>query len=269
MRKLWVWIIVALALVVFTGPFLWSLSLSFQQPGDVFEWPIRFIPDPATLSNYQRLFTEIGFPRWLFNSALIALIVTASNLFLDALAGYAFARLRFPGRDWLFLALLATLMVPNHVTLVPKFMALNALGMINSYPGLIFPNLVQVFGIFLMRQYFLSMPRELEEAASLDGCTPFQCFHRIILPNAKAPLAALGIYSFQGNWNEFLWPVIVTTTPEMYTLPVGMAMFRYEYQVEWTMLMAGAVLIALPMLVIFLSFQRLFLQSQWGGAVKG
>lgn len=256
------------ALIIFAGPFLWSLSLSFQEPGDVFRWPIDFWPDPATTRNYARLFTEIGFSRWLFNSVAIAVIVTASNLFFDSLAGYAFARMRFPGRDLLFAAFLATLMIPTHITLVPKFMLLNQLGMINSYGGLMLPNLVQVFGIFLMRQYFRTLPRELEEAARLDGCGPFKTFWRVAMPLSRAPLVALGIYSFQANWNDFLWPVIVTTTPDMYTLPVGMAMFRYEFQVEWTVLMAGSILVALPMLIVFLTFQRLFIQSNMASGMK-
>nr|WP_070959308.1 carbohydrate ABC transporter permease [Hyphomonas sp. Mor2] len=258
-----------IATLIFLSPFIWSISLSFQEPGDVLRWPVKLIPDPATLENYVRLFTELSFPRWLFNSLLIVLVVTACNLFFDALAGYAFARMRFPGKDLIFMAFLATLMVPGHVTLVPKFMLLNEFGWINTYQGLIAPGIVQVFGIFLMKQFFESVPRELEEAARIDGCSRFETFYKVVLPISKAPLVALGIYTFQGNWNDFLWPVIVTTTPDMYTLPMGMAMFRYEFKVEWTMLMAGSVFIALPMLIIFLSFQRLFIQSAASSGLKG
>ena len=200
---------------------------------------------------------------------MVVSIVTACNVFFSALAGYAFARLRFRGKNVLFSAFLATLMVPGHVTLVPKFMLLDALGWINTYQGLIVPGIVQVFGIFLMKQFFESLPRELEEAARIDGCSHFQTFWHVTLPASKPALVALGIYTFQGSWNDFLWPVIVTTTKDMYTLPLGMAMFRYEFKVEWTMLMAGSVLMGLPMLLIFLFFQRLFVENAAASGIKG
>ncbi|HYE36412.1 carbohydrate ABC transporter permease [Methylocaldum sp.] len=268
-RRAIVLVLLLVATGIFTLPFLWSLSISFQPAGDVFRWPIELIPDEVTLQNYRRLWTEIPFARWLLNSSGVALAVTLANLFLDALAGYAFARLRFPGRNLLFALLLATLMVPAHVTLVPKFMLLNALGLVNTYTALIAPAMVQVVGIFLMKQFFESIPRQLEEAARIDGCNRFQVFWRVVLPASRPALAALGIYTFQGNWNEFLWPLVVTTTSDRFTLPVGLAMFRYEFRVEWTMLMAGAVLIALPTLLIFLVFQRLFIQGIATSGLKG
>ena len=260
---------VLVASVFFILPYLWSLSISFQPPGDVFAWPIKLMPDPGTLENYRRLWTEIPFGRWLFNSAVVAALVTVSNLFFASLAGYAFARLEFPGKKVIFYAFLATMMVPGHVTLAPKFMLLNAFGMINTYQGLIVPGLVQVFGIFLMKQFFENLPKELEEAAIIDGLTRFQIFWYVVLPVSRPALVALGIYTFQGNWNDFLWPVIVTTTQDMYTLPLGMAMFRYEFKVEWTVLMAGSVLLSLPMLIIFVVFQRLFIQTAVSSGLKG
>jgi multiple sugar transport system permease protein len=261
--------LLVMAAGIFMLPFFWSLSISFQPPGDVFRWPMRLIPESATLQNYEQLWTEIPFARWLFNSSCVALAVTAANLFLDALAGYVFARLRFPGRKLLFTLLLATLMVPSHVTLVPKFMLLNALGLVNTYAALTAPSLVQVVGIFLMKQFFGSLPRQLEEAARIDGCNRFQVFWRVVLPISKPALAALGIYTFQGNWNEFLWPLVATTTSDMFTLPVGLAMFRYEFRVEWALLMAGSILIALPTLILFLVFQRLFIQGIATTGLKG
>ena len=257
------------AALVFLMPFIWSLSISFQVDGDVFGWPIKLIPDPATIENYQRLWSDIPFGRWLFNSTLIVVIVTISNLFFDSLAGYAFARMEFPGKNLLFLAFLGSMMIPGHITMVPKFMLFNALGLVNTYPGLIAPHLVQVFGVFLMKQFFESIPKELEEAARMDGCSAFQTFWKVILPVSRPALVALGIYIFQGNWNEFLWPVVMSTTDDMFTLPMGMAMFRYEYKVEWPMLMAGSMLIALPTLIIFLTFQRLFIQGVATTGLKG
>ena len=260
---------VLLASLFFVMPYIWTVSISFQPPGDVFAWPIELVPDAPTVSNYLRLWTEIPFGQWLLNSAVVVVAVTLSNLFFASLAGYAFARMTFPGKSLIFYAFLATMMVPGHVTLVPKFMLLNALGMINTYQGLIVPNLVQVFGIFLMKQFFESLPRELEEAAAIDGLSRFQTFRYVIMPISRPALVALGIYTFQGNWNDFLWPVIVTTTQDMYTLPLGMAMFRYEFKVEWTMLMAGSVLISMPMLIIFLVFQRFFIENAAASGLKG
>lgn len=253
----------------FTLPFIYSVSISLRPPGDVFRWPVQLIPETVTLHNYVRLWTEIPFARWLFNSIRVAGAVTVANLFFDTLAGYAFARLRFPGRQVLFALLLATLMVPSHVTLVPKFMLMNALGLVNTYTALVAPALIQVVGIFLMRQFFLSIPRSLEEAALIDGCNRFQVFWKIVWPLSRPALTALGIYTFQGNWNEFLWPLVMTTTQDQFTLPVGLAMFRYKFKVEWSMLMAGSVLVALPTLIIFLVFQRLFVQGASTSGIKG
>ena len=250
-------------------PYIWSVSISLQESGDVFQWPIKLIPDPATLQNYQRLWTEIPFGRWFLNSLIVVTFVTISNLFLASLAGYAFARMEFPGRNIVFYLFLSTMMIPGHVTLAPKFMLLNELGLINTYTGLIAPGIVQVFGIFLMKQYFESLPKELEEAARIDGLTRFQTFCQVILPVSTPALVALGIYTFQGSWNDFLWPVIVTTTQEMFTLPLGMAMFRYEFKVEWTMLMAGSLLLSLPMLIIFFVFQQLFIENAASSGTKG
>ena len=269
LRKSLAMLVLIAAALVFLMPFIWSISISFQPNGDIFSWPIKLWPDPATTENYQRLWNEIPFGRWLFNSALIVTIVTVSNLLFDSLAGYAFARMKFPGKNVLFLIFISSMMIPGHITMVPKFMLFNAFGLVNTYPGLIAPHLVQVFGIFLMKQFFESLPKELEEAAMMDGCGPFETFWKVILPVSRPALVALGIYIFQGNWNEFLWPVVMSTTNDMFTLPMGMAMFRYEYTVEWTMLMAGSMLIALPTLIIFLTFQRLFIQGMATSGMKG
>ena len=268
-RKTLMLAVIIVASLLFIGPYLWSVSISLQLPGDVFGWPIQLLPSPATLENYHRLWTEVRFARWLLNSSIIAAVVTLSNVVFASMAGYAFARIPFPGRQFLFYCFLATLMIPAHVTMVPKFMLLNYFGMINTYQGLIIPGMVQVFGIFLMKQFFETLPAELEEAARIDGCGQFRIFWTIILPVSKPAIVALAIYTFQGAWNDFLWPVIVTTTPDMYTLPLGMAMFRFEFKVEWTMLMAGSVLLSLPTLIIFICFQRLFIQNAAMSGTKG
>ena len=221
-------ILIALTLL-FVGPFLASLSLSFQETGNVFKWPIKLLPEKFTFQNYKDIWATVSFPRWFVNSALIAGIVTCCNLLFATLAGYAFARLRFVGKDVIFSLFLASLMVPGHVTIIPQFILLNDFHFINTYQGMFLPKLALVFGIFLMKQFFESVPKELEEAAEIDGCSKLGTLVKIILPISKPAIVALAIYTFQGSWNEFLWNMIVTTSRDMFTLPVGMAYFRHEY----------------------------------------
>ena len=254
--------------IIFVGPFLSSLSLSLQEPGNVFKWPIKLLPEKFTFQNYKNIWTTVPFPRWLINSTIVASIVTCCNLFFATLAGYAFARFHFFGKDFIFLLFLASLMVPAHVTMVPQFILLNDFNLINTYQGMFMPKLAQVFGIFLMKQFFESVPKELEEAAEIDGYSKFGTLWKIIVPISKPAIIALGIYTFQGNWNEFLWNLIVTTSRDMFTLPVGMAYFRHEYQVDWTILMAGVILMAIPTLTIFLIFQRYFIQGVTTTGIK-
>lgn len=253
---------------IYIGPFLFSLSISFNAEKDVFNWPIRLLPERWTLANYFEVWDD-KFGRWLFNSAFITAIQTICNVFFSALAGFAFARLRFPGRQLLFSILIASLMIPGIILLVPKFIILNEVNLINSYPGLILPGLVGVVNIFLMKQFFETIPKDLEEAALIDGCSYFRMFWQIFIPISKPALAAVAIYTFQGSWNEFLWPVIVSTTSDMFTLPVGMAFLKNEFTVNWPVMMAGTILISLPTLAIFLFFQKYFVQGVASAGLKG
>ncbi len=246
---------------IYIGPFLFSVSISFNASQDVFRWPIRLFPEEWTTENYANIWRDLPFATWLFNSTLITLVQTITNIFFAALAGFAFARLRFPGRNFIFGLFLASLMIPGIIVLVPRFLLLNELRMINTYPGLILPGLINVVNTFLMKQFFETIPRDLEDAARIDGCGYFRMFWQVFLPISKPALAAVAIYSFQGSWNEFLWPVISAITEDMFTLPVGMAFLRYEFKVHWPLLMAGTVLISLPTLTIFLVFQRYFVQG--------
>ncbi len=254
--------------IIYIGPFLFSLSISFNAEQDVFSWPIKLIPEKWTLGNYQRVWQDLPFGQWLFNSILITLIQTLTNVFFASLAGFAFARLEFPGKNIIFSALLGSLMIPGIILLVPKFIILNEFRLINTYAGLAFPQLVTVVNIFLMKQFFETIPKDLEEAALIDGCSYFRIFWQIFLPVSKPALAAVAIYTFQGSWNEFMWPVIVTTTREMFTLPVGMAFLKNEFSVQWPLLMAGTILISLPTLTIFMIFQRYFVQGVASAGLK-
>lgn len=253
---------------IYIGPFLFSLSISFNAEQDVFEWPIKLIPEKWTLGNYQAVWRDLPFSQWLFNSVLITTIQTIANVFFAALAGFAFARLDFPFKNLLFSILLGSLMIPGIILLVPKFIILNELYLINTYAGLTLPGLVSVVNIFLMKQFFETIPKDLEEAALIDGCSYFRIFWQIFLPVSKPALAAVAIYTFQGSWNEFMWPVIVTTTRDMFTLPVGMAFLKNEFSVQWPLLMAGTILISLPTLAIFLIFQRYFVQGVASAGLK-
>ena len=253
---------------IYIGPFLFSLSISFNAEQDVFSWPIKIIPEHWTLGNYQRVWQDLPFGQWLFNSVFITIIQTITNVFFASLAGFAFARLEFPGKNILFAVLLGSLMIPGIVLLVPKFIILNEFYLINTYAGLTLPGLVTVVNIFLMKQFFETIPKDLEEAALIDGCSYFRIFWQIFLPVSKPALAAVAIYTFQGSWNEFMWPVIVTTTRDMFTLPVGMAFLKNEFSVQWPLLMAGTILISLPTLAIFLIFQRYFVQGVASAGLK-
>ena len=269
LQKIGFLIVLAVATLIYIGPFLFSISISFNADKNVFEWPIKLFPETFTLDNYKNVWNELPFGKWLFNSVLVTTIQTITNVFFSALAGFAFARLEFKGRKLIFGLLLSSLMIPGIILLVPKFIILNEFRLINSYAGLIIPGLVSVTNIFLMKQFFETIPKDLEQAALIDGCSYFRIFWQVFLPISKPALAAVAIYTFQGSWNEFLWPVIVTYTENMYTLPLGMASLRTELMTDWPLLMAGTILISLPTLAIFIIFQRYFVQGVASSGLKG
>lgn len=255
------YLIVTLGAVIMVAPFLWMLSTAFKGGGNIFDYPPTWIPDPVTYEHFREVWTVVPFGRYLFNSLFIAVCVTLGEVLTSALAAYAFARLRFPGRDAIFLMYLATLMIPGQVTIIPNFILMRYLGWINTYEGLIIPTAFTAFGTFLLRQYFLSIPRELEEAARVDGASYFQVWWRIIMPLASPAIATLGVFSFMGAWNSFLWPFIMVSTSDMRTLTVALRSLQSEYGTEWGMMMAGSLIAMLPMLVIFLFAQRYFVRG--------
>ncbi len=250
------------------GPFLWTLSASFKTADMVDAWPPSLIPRPFTLDNYRYILGKLPFVKWLINSLVIAGVVTAANVYLNAMAGYALARMRFPGRKLVFWIIIATMMVPGQVTIVPVFILLSKLGWIDSYWAITVPFLTSAFGVFMMRQFFLTVPKSLEEAATLDGMGPFQTFFRIILPIAKPAMAAQAIFMFLGSWNSFMWPAMLLSTPAMYTLPVGLNSFQGQYYTFWNIVMAGTVFVTVPMVVVFVIFQRYFIQGMSTTGIK-
>lgn len=269
------YLILMAAASVMVIPFAWTVSTAFKVPADVFAFPPKWIPAPPTLQNFHDVLTVLPFGRYFINSVIVTSLIVGSNVVFATAAGYAFAKLRFPGRDRIFFVLLLTLMVPFQVNLVPLFKmmvelhkAVPFLGA-DTYFGLIAPSLIQVFGIFLMRQFLRSIPDEILESARMDGAGEIRIIRSIIFPLALPGMATLAIFSFLGAWNDFLWPLIVTNSDQMRTLPVGLALLAQRNVVNWGQTMAGTVIAAGPMILVFLLLQRRFIVGLTAGAVKG
>jgi multiple sugar transport system permease protein len=243
-------------------PFIWMLSTSLKAPTELFSMPPQWIPAELQWSNYARMAEAMPILRMVFNSSLVTVLVTAGQVFFSSLAGYAFARLKFPGRDTIFLIYLGSLMVPFMVTIVPSYALMRFFGWIDTYYALVVPGLFgTAYGTFLMRQFFMTLPQELEDAAILDGCTPFGTFWRIYVPLIKPALATLAVITVLAVWNDFLWPLLVVQSEEMQTLTVGLASFQGLYGTQYHLLMAGAVVSIMPILVLFLFSQRFFIEG--------
>lgn len=243
-------------------PFAWALSASFKPLQEISSGGMNFMPQMFTLDNYKKIFIqEPLFGRWVFNSIFVALCVTSCNLLFNSMAGYALARISFLGNRFWFVIILAVLMIPGQITLIPSYLILKTLGWLNSYQGLIIPNVVNATFIFMMRQFFLSFPKELEEAAALDGLSRWETFLTIVLPLAKPALAAQAIFIFMGNWNNFLTPLIILSDPEMFTLPLGLNAFKGQYITYWNYIMAASMVLTLPAIVIYAFFNRYFIQG--------
>ena len=255
---------------MFLYPFLYAVLTSFKPLPEIAANTAQLWPETWTLNAYRAL-RLLNVPRWAFYSALIAVTVTLGTVAFASLAGFALARIRFPGSKVVFNSILGTMMIPGIVMLIPMFLVLKALGLVDTYGGLILPKLVTAYGIFLMTQFFKSVPTELEEAARIDGASVFQIYLRIVMPLARAALIALIIATFQGSWNEFQHPLIViTVNNNLYTLPLGLALLRGNMgqNLQWNVLMAASMLTTLPMAMIFLFFQRYFIQGVSYGGVK-
>lgn len=243
-------------------PFLWALSASFKPLSEIINGAPNFIPQNFTLDNYKQIFLqEPLFFRWLFNSIIIAVSVTFLNLLLNSMAGYALARLRFVGKRFWFFLILAVLAIPAQITLIPTFLILKALGWLNSYQGMIVPSMVNATFIFMMRQFFVNFPQELEEAAQLDGLNTWEIFQNIVLPLAKPALAAQAVFVFMGSWNNFILPLVILFDPEMFTLPLGLNTFKGQYISYWNYIMAASMIFTLPALGIYAFFNRYFIQG--------
>jgi multiple sugar transport system permease protein len=255
--------------VITVFPLVWMVCVSFMPPGAASTYPPPLLPRAPTLHNYQELFAAHAAGRYLLNSTLVALLATAISLVLNTMAGYAFAKLRFAGRERLFQLLLGALVIPAQVTMIPLFAIVKGLGLVSTYGGVVVPMLASVFGIFLIRQTALSLPDELLEAARIDGASEGRIFLLIVVPLLRPILITLAILTFLASWNDFMWPLIVLTDQKLHTLPVALAGLTREYVQDNELMMAGSVVTVLPVLLLFLGLQRYYIAGILAGSVKG
>ena len=268
-RRVFFYAVIALVALLFFVPFIYTLTTSFKTLPDAAN--VTFIPHPWTTSGWHTIWTQYDFKTYIKNSVFLAVVVTVCNIFLGGLGGYAFARLKFPGRELLFLLVLGTIMVPDQLRLIPVFVMLTNWHLIGNFSGYILINLVTATNLFFMRQYFLTIPKDFEEAAKLDGAGYFKTFWRIMLPLALPAISALVILQFQGTWNDFFWPLILfgQGNPAHYTIQLGLAELNFQYGVLWPEICAGSIIAILPILAIFLAFQRYFISGVVSAGVKG
>jgi ABC-type glycerol-3-phosphate transport system permease component len=262
-------VLIITSLIMFV-PFYWAITSSIKMEQFIFASPPQWWPSPITFKNYLGMLQRVpGFPRYFLNSVLIAGAITLAHVFFDTLAAYAFAKLKFPGRDAIFFMMLLGLMVPFQVNMIPIYRILSSLKMVDTYAALIVPNMTSIFGIFLMRQFLISIPNDLLDAARIDGCDELGVFARVIFPLTLPGLATLIVFIFMNAWNDFLWPRIVLNSDKMLTLPVGLAQLQLKNTSNEAQIMAGTVLTMLPMILVYLFMQKQFIEGMTSGAVKG
>lgn len=261
------WTLLFIGGVIMVTPLLFMLSTSLKDASQVYD--PRVIPEAPTLDNYIEILSDGRFTRWLLNSTLVAVIVTLSNVFFDSLVGYTLAKFRFRGRYIVFVAILSTLMIPTEMLVLPWYLMASQFGWIDSYWGIMFPGMMTAFGTFLMKQFFEGVPDDFLEAARIDGLNEFTIWWKIAMPLVTPALSALAIFTFLGNWTAFFWPLIVTTSAELYTLPVGLSSFAVEQSIQWEKIMTGASIATLPTLIIFLFLQRYIVRGVMLAGLKG
>lgn len=261
------WTVLFIGGVLMVTPLLFMFSTSLKPAGDIYD--LRLIPRAPTFDNYARVLEDGRFMRWFLNSALVAICVTLSNLFFDSLVGYTLAKFRFRGRHFVFIAILSTLMIPTEMLVIPWYLMSAKFGWLDSYWGIMFPGMMTAFGTFLMKQFFESVPDDFLEAARVDGLNEFAIWWKVAMPLVTPALSALAIFTFLGNWTAFFWPLIVTTSKELYTLPVGLTSFSVEQAIQWEMIMTGAALATIPTLLVFLVLQRYIVRGVMLAGLKG
>ena len=260
-------LLMLLGAFILVAPVLWMISASFMSRKDILSTPINYFPPDWNPQNYQEIFVRFNLGQFLFNSVIVTTAVVVLSVFLAASVGYGFAKFKFPGREGIFILFLTTIMVPFTVIMIPLFNLMKTLEWINTYQGLIAPFAMSGLGVFLMRQFMLGIPNEYIDAARIDGASEINIFIRIILPLSRPAMVTLAIFTYISSWDEFLWPLIITTTEDFRTLPIGLSKFLEQYSNQWHLLMAGATVAALPVIIAFFSMQKQFLES--GGSLAG
>lgn len=251
-------------------PLIWLVSTSLKSPTEnIFQFPPQLWPNQPTIQNFVRVWQTNPFGRYLFNSVLVAVLTVTFNLIFCALAAYPLARLEFWGRDLIFTAIISTIMIPFQIVMIPLYILTVQLGLRNTYLGIIFPAIASAFGIFLLRQAFQGVPKELEEAARIDGCSELGIWWHVMLPAIRPALVTLAIFVFIGSWSDFLWPLIVLDQPEYYTLPLGVATLAGTFSLDWRLIAAGSVISIAPILAFFLAMQQYIVPSETGSGLKG
>jgi multiple sugar transport system permease protein len=268
-RRGFIYLVLGIWAVISLFPLYWLFVTAFQPASLTMAFPPQLVPSLPTVANFQSLFSGTDIARWLLNSVVVTGALTASNLLLDTMAGYALAKMRFAGRRIVFWSIVSLLMVPWQVTLIPVYVITVKLGMLNSYPGLILPGLVSPFGIFLMKQFLQTLPTELLDAARIDGCAELGVFFRVVVPLARPGMGVLAVLTFVSVWNDFLWPLVVTNSSSMETIQVGLSTLNYQGFTQWGLQLAGGVVAAVPVIMAFLIFQRRIVEGITVGALKG
>jgi multiple sugar transport system permease protein len=261
------WTLLFIGGLVMVTPILFMLSTSLKDASQVYD--LRLIPEAPSLDNYTTVLSDGRFLRWFLNSLVVAVVVTLSNVFFDSLVGYTLAKFRFPGRYFIFIAILSTLMIPTEMLVIPWYLMASNFGWVDTYWGIMFPGMMTAFGTFLMKQFFETVPDEFLEAARVDGLNEFSIWWRVAMPLVTPALSALAIFTFLGNWTAFFWPLIVTNSRDLYTLPVGLSSFAVEQAVQWEMIMTGASLATIPTLIVFLLLQRYIVRGVMLAGLKG
>ena len=269
LRRVLLYIVLILIAVIMVVPFLWMLSTSLKTQYDAVKIPPVWIPDPPRWENYVKLFTEQPMFQFMLNTIKIVFFVVLGQLFFSSLAAYSFARISFKGRNVVFCFYIATLMVPGQVTMIPTYLMFAKAGLTDNHLALILPAFFSAFGVFLLRQFFMSLPRELEEAAEIDGCNPFMTYWRIMLPLVVPAMLTLGVFTLMNTWNDYMGPLIYLSSPEKYTMTLGIAYFKGVYTTQWNLVMAGSIVSVVPILIAYLCAQKYFIEGIAFSGVKG
>lgn len=269
LRRVLLYIVLILIAVIMVVPFLWMLSTSLKTQYDAVKIPPVWIPDPPRWENYVKLFTEQPMFQFMLNTIKIVFFVVLGQLFFSSLAAYSFARISFKGRNVVFFFYIATLMVPGQVTMIPTYLMFAKAGLTDNHLALILPAFFSAFGVFLLRQFFMSLPRELEEAAKIDGCNPFMTYWRIMLPLVVPAMLTLGVFTLMNTWNDYMGPLIYLSSPEKYTMTLGIAYFKGVYTTQWNLVMAGSIVSVVPILIAYLCAQKYFIEGIAFSGVKG